>query len=139
MSKPMLVEKWVYTGADFALSHPISQRLGAIWFVVIWMVLHLALCLVGVAWVFGMSGPLESYLWLRGLLLVLFVLLTLNDALGLLGLVGRHPIARPCVWLSLILGFPLSLPLVVYWADGVRPNLIYAHRFETLVPLDETS
>lgn len=141
MSKEVLGEKWVYTGAAFALNHPLSQRLGAVWFVVAWLAM---LAVVWVTAVFMLPwdrlNPVTftDYFMLSAGLLMGF-LLFLNDLLGILALIGRHPIARWCVWLSLITSFPLSIPLMFYWADGVKPNLIYAHRFEKLVPLNEAS
>ena len=47
MSQKILDAEWVYTGAAFALNHPLSQRLGAVWFVIGWLVLHAAVCLLG--------------------------------------------------------------------------------------------
>ena len=141
MSKPLLVEKWVYTGAAFALNHPLSQKLGAVWCVVAWLAISAAVPLVGafmLPWDRLTPVSVTDYLTL-GAMLLLGLLLFLNNLLGILALIGRHPIARWCVWLNLIVTFPLSIPLMFYWADGVKPNLIYAHRFETLVPLDETS
>lgn len=136
MSQKILEAEWVYTGANFALSHPLSQRLGAVWFVIGWLVLHLGLCvwsIVGLQQTPDVAGHLFGTL---GLLLVLLVLLALIDMIGLAGLLGRHPVAWLPVWIILILTFPASLPLVIYWADGVKPNLIYAHRFEKLVETD---
>ncbi len=136
MSQKILEAEWVYTGAAFALNHPLSQRLGAVWFVIGWLVLHAAVCLLGMFYLLGTPGILGSLIGLGGLLLLLLAMLLLIDLIGIVGLLGRHPIAWLPVWIILILTFPASLPLVVYWADGVKPNLIYAHRFERLVELD---
>ncbi|WBU53825.1 hypothetical protein [Paracoccus sp. SCSIO 75233] len=138
MSKKIIGEKWVYTGVAFALNHPLSQRLGAVWFVVAWLALSAVAVIVGVVMVpWDDLNPegFTDYAMLSGFIL-LAVLLFLNDLLGILALIGRHPIARGCVWLNLVTTLPFSLPLILYWADGVKPNLIYAHRFEKYVELN---
>lgn len=55
-------------------------------------------------------------------------------ALTCLALWRRAPVAYPMVLAMLCGALPLSVPLLWFWADGVRPNLIYRHRFERLVP-----
>lgn len=124
----IIESEWVYTGAAFALNHPISQHLGAVWLVVIWVALHAGLGVLGVINL-TMAG-LGPFTMLFALLLVLLVL---NDLFAILTLIGRHPLAWYPVWLCLICTFPLSLPLIMYWSDGARPNLIYRHRFGRLV------
>ena len=119
----IIESEWVYTGAGFALSHPVAQHLGAVWLVVLWVALHAGLCVLGL-----LSADL-----LGGLQLSLLVFLLLSDIFAILTLIGRHPLARYPVWICLIFSFPFSLPLVMYWADGLRPNLIYRHRFSRLV------
>jgi hypothetical protein len=121
--RPVREWEWVYTGADFARSHPLSQRLGGVRVVAAFIVMHWA-GLVALDVARG-AGP-ESWAALA--------LYSVLVAVVLLALVRRHPAAWPLVWFPLALGFPLSLPLIVYWADGTRPNLIYRHRFERLVP-----
>lgn len=121
--------EWVQTGPDFALGHPLAQRFGAIWFVIAFIALHAVALVASAIWQILTAGPG----WIAILWTILMLILICNDILALAGLLGRHPIAWPTVWIALILSFPLSLPLVVYWADGTRPNLIYRHRFERLV------
>jgi hypothetical protein len=58
-------------------------------------------------------------------------------ALTLLFLIAKGAVAYPLVYLCLIPGLPFTLPAIVYWADGVRPNLIYRHRFERLCREEE--
>lgn len=127
--RDIIEDEWVYTGPGFALSHPLAQRLGAVWLVVTWLILQAACAALLLADVVlnGTGGMLI-------LPLMLFLaLLILNSGCAALLLIGRHPLAWYPVWLSLVLGFPLTLPLVMYWADGARPNLIYRHRFGRLV------
>lgn len=138
MKRKLLGEEWVCTGAGFALTHPLSQRLGAVWLVVAWLSLHAAIMVVGfIIFPWERVNPisLTDYL-MFGAMLLLAALLFLNDLFGILTLIGRHPFARWSVWLNLIVTFPLSIPLMFYWADGVKPNLIYAHRFEKMVALE---
>lgn len=127
MYRQTVESEWVDTGAEFALRHPLSQRLSAIWLIVGWVSTHALLAVWVIADLLSYGG--------YGLALALFlILLVLNDIVAILTLIGRDPRASRSVWICLIVTFPLSIPLVVYWADGPRPNLIYRHRFERLVP-----
>ncbi len=120
--------EWVYTGRDFALSHPLARRLGGI----IWVVAFI----IG-QWMFALYTLVQIgapvWPWL------VFAFYSLLPLLTVIALFRRHPIAWPLVWWGLLMGLPFSLPLIVYWADGVRPNLIYRHRFERLVTPGEES
>ncbi|MFK7938940.1 MAG: hypothetical protein AB8B82_06145 [Roseovarius sp.] len=120
--RPMLDWEWVYVGRSFAQGHALNR-------------ITPALILVGVA-VVAVSGlfwwrlidtavPPHPSLWVGVAALYL---------LTLLALLRRWPVAYPLVHLTLVPGLPLTLPVIVYWADGIRPNLIYRHRFERLVP-----
>ena len=143
MSGEIIESQWVYVDPTFALTHPSTQSLGAIWFVIGWIALHLTLALwflveIAALWLgvmdrgFLLAGPVDGGLWLL-VFVTLMAAFAVVDILALIGLLGRHPLARIPVWITLVLTFPLSLPLVVYWADGVKPNLLYAHRFERMV------
>ena len=123
----IIESEWVYTGAGFALSHPVAQHLGAIWFIVVWSALQMGAALLVAYEVFAFGSGFFSFL--GG---VLLMGLAISNVLAILTLIGHHPWADIPVWISLILGFPLTLPLVMYWADGARPNLIYRHRFGRL-------
>lgn len=126
MSNAVIESEWVDTGAEFALSHPVAQHLGAVWLVVAWVAIHAVLACWQMVEMFRYGG--------NALFVVpLLVLLVLNDIVALLTLIARHPLASRSVWICLIMTFPLSIPLMFYWADGVRPNLIYRHRFGRLV------
>ena len=126
MVKDVIENEWVDTGAEFALNHPLAQSLGAIWLIVAWLALHAALACWQMVEMFRYGG--------YALLVVpLLVLLVLNDIVAVLAVIGRHPLASRCVWICLLVTFPISIPLRVYWAEGVRPNLIYRHRFGRLV------
>lgn len=73
---------------------------------------------------------LDASVWVTAALLC-------GAAFGLLtvwALWSRSPAAYPMVMVALVFALPVSIPLVWYWADGRRPNLIYRHRFERLVP-----
>ncbi|MBK4215834.1 hypothetical protein JJJ17_07850 [Paracoccus caeni] len=120
--------EWVRTGPNFALGHPRSRSFGAIWFIIGFVALQGLVAIIGLVALF--SAVPDIWVLLR---MVLFVLLLVNNIIGLVALIGRHPLAWTTVWISLAMGFPLTLPLVMYWADGTRPNLIYRHRFERLI------
>ncbi len=121
---PIREWEWVYTGREFALGHPMS-RLG--------VSIYLTAGFVLLQWGLGARAvylmPESALSW------TVFAIFTLLTPLTLVSLFKRSPAAWVLVWIHLICSFPLSLPLVFYWADGVRPNLIYRHRFERLVPL----
>jgi len=125
----IIESEWVYTGPAFARSHPIAQHLGAVWLVVLWVALQLVsagFALVGFARrMFDGQG-----FWTALLVLLLFILI-LNNFLVLWGLMTRNTVAWYPVWVSLICC--LAVPLMIYWASGQRPNLIYRHRFGRLV------
>ena len=121
--RPMREWEWVYTGRDFAMSHPLSDRLGAVWCVVAFVVVHWLLQTL-LLWTFTVSF-FSVLLWLISTALAATTVCCLRL---------RHPAAWVLVWWPLVTGFPLSLPLLFYWVEGVRPNLIYRHRFERLVP-----
>jgi len=126
--EPQTIEwQWVYTGFRFVAQHPLYARLGGIWVVVFWVSAQGLLTAFSVTEAALQVTP-PWYLWPIPLLLALIYIS------ALLTLLARAPAAYPLTWVVLILSFPLSLPLVVYWADGTRPNLIYRHRFERLVP-----
>lgn len=121
--RPVREWEWVQTGPEFARSHKMGQFGGALYLVAGFVVFQWAV------WVWQVTRHADLWqVWLG------FAALTLLSVLTLYALVARRRGARGLVWVHLALGFPLSLPLVVYWADGVRPNLAYAHRFERLVP-----
>ncbi|MDO5643023.1 MAG: hypothetical protein Q4G26_11665 [Paracoccus sp. (in: a-proteobacteria)] len=127
----VITEQWVPVDPGFARAHPLGRHLGGVWLVVIWVGLHA----FGVIWAL-VGHVLVQSSWAVGLHLlfgILLVLLLVIDGFALLALLARHPLARVLVWVVLILSFPLSIPLIFYWADGVKPNLIYAHRFERMV------
>ncbi len=119
--------EWVQTGAEFALNPPLATLRGGLLLIIGYVVAQ---------WVFVLVNAIlsEGY-WLTWTIFVVFSVLSVTTiyALG-----AFRPGARQLVWLHLVLWFPISLPLIVYWADGVRPNLIYARRFERLVPLENS-
>lgn len=115
--------EWVYVGRDAALSHPLAAHLGGARIVAMGSLAQ-AIIWVGSALAF-------ATLWWHWALLAFGAALV---GLTLTLVWTRHPAAWGLVWFHLVLGMPLSFPLMFYWADGVRPNLIYRHRFERLVP-----
>ncbi len=113
--------EWVYTGRAFALSHPLSSIPVGVWLTLAFLVLVFAWD----AYVTFSDGADHIPLALHALVL----------AAAAATILRRHPAAYPLVFVMLIVfGLPLSIPFIVYWADGVRPNLIYRHRFERLLP-----
>ncbi len=118
---------WVRTGAEFAVNHPMARLRGGLLLIVGYVIAQWGFVLV--------NAILSEGYWLTWAVFGVFSILSVTTiyALG-----AFRPGARQLVWLHLFLGFPISLPLMVYWADGVRPNLIYARRFERLVPLENS-
>ena len=114
---PVREWEWVHVGRDFALTHPLGHVGGAMWFVLVFALAHAGLAAYQALFV-------SPWTWL------FFVF----DLLVVAALLKRWRVAWPLVWVQLLSSIPLSLPLIVYWADGTRPNLIYRHRFERLVP-----
>lgn len=123
--------EWVYTGPDFARNHPMARRLGAVWLIVLWVAFQLAGAAMGFVDMLGrlFSGQGAVFALLAGLLF----LLILNNLLALFGLLTRNTVAWYPVWVSLFSGIVLSGPLMIYWASGTRPNLLYRHRFGRLI------
>ncbi|MDO5621986.1 MAG: hypothetical protein Q4G24_11000 [Paracoccus sp. (in: a-proteobacteria)] len=131
MVQATLIERqWVPTGADFALSHPLAQRLGSLWLLVGWCALVGLACLMASIWLIGFSdlpaGWLMAVVMLNGLLFLMALF-------AIVFLILRRPQAIVPVWIVLILTLPFSVPLMAYWANGTRPNLVYRHRFARLV------
>ena len=121
--RPIRESEWVWTGPEFARSHPLAQRLGWIWGIVGIVAAH-AVGLAVALWQVDMPG------WQTILAAVMLAL----SSFTLFALVRRHPAAWPLVWLHLISLVPFSAPLMLFWADSPRVNLIYRHRFERLRP-----
>ena len=114
--------EWVYTGRQFVWRHPDHRLSGGVFCIMV----AVALTPVGIWWIY-LSGP-GGWPAFSILYLGWFYWLTL------LALVMRWPFAYPLTFLCLLAGLPFTIPLIVYWADGVRPNFVYRHRFERLVP-----
>ncbi|MBA4491374.1 hypothetical protein [Paracoccus sp. S1E-3] len=123
--------EWVYTGPDFARAHPLARRLGAVWLIVLWVGLQLVVACFSLVDLVGRLIGAFSVIYVFAAIFLL--LLILNDLLALFGLVTRNTVAWYPVWVSLICGALFTIPLMFYWADGLRPNLIYRHRFGRLV------
>jgi len=120
--------EWVYVGKEAAHTHP----LGRLSFGIICVALFL---IFGVVWQFGYYfGRFPIPYFLAGVAFEMLLLI-----LTLLLVIFRHPAAYPSVFFLLCLNFPFSIPFLLYWADGVRPNLIYRHRYERLVFPEEHS
>ena len=115
---PIIEWEWVYTGRDFSRSHP-EGRLS--------IGILLTLVAIFFVWFFIMqlTGPIGPVLH------VVYLGLCIMTTVAAL---RRSPITYPLVFFLLVPGFPFTAPFMVYWADGVRPNLIYRHRYERLVP-----
>lgn len=127
---------WVETGPRFALDHALAQRLGGVWWVVGWCGLAAALAAAWIGFrIAGLLGPQPVH-WSIAIFLPLNMLMLVSALAALPCLFLRNPMASFLVWIVLVLSFPLSLPLVFYWKDGVRPNLVYRHRFAKLVEMD---
>ena len=122
--RPIREWEWIYTGPAFAQTHPLSKSLGAIWLVVVWIAACWAFALLRI-----LDLPTSWIFW------GIFAAQTVLVLLAFLTIVRRHPAAWVLVLVILVMSFPLSVPLLVYWVDGKRPNLIYRHRFERRVPL----
>lgn len=129
-ASPTIEWEWVHVGRGFAVAHPLSARLGAVWWVVAWIAAQPAL--LGHVLVTVAGGAVHGVSAATGIATLLVGLQAVLSVLTLIALVLRAPVAWGLVWLNLFLTLPLSVPLMVYWADGVRPNLIYRHRFERL-------
>ncbi len=117
--------EWVHTGREFARSHPLGRFGGGVWFVWGFAALHMVLVLWELWALLAQGHPVQA---------LPFCFLLLLDLAVLTLLPLRAPIASSMVWVVLVLSFPFSLPLLFYWADGQRPNLIYRHRFARPVP-----
>lgn len=120
--KPILEWEWVYTGKDFALSHPLSRVPFGVYLTYAFLVI-----------LFVMSILAADFFWNSKATIILFAIYGMALFVGGLLALRRHPATYPFTFLLLILEFPWSIPFLVYWADGVRPNLIYRHRFERLI------
>ena len=131
VSPSRLIEwEWVHTGRDFALAHPLARIQGGVLVTYLFKSLQaMGSFLYFVP--FGATISIEAS--------VSFGLLGILNILNIILLLRKHPAAWPFTWVSLTTSFPISLPLIVYWVDGVRPNLIYRHRFERLRPGDRSS
>jgi len=114
--------EWVHTGPEFARSHPLGRLRGGMFLVIAYVILHLVLVVA--------LAILEDRAYFA---LVGFDILTLG------ALLAKKTVAYPLVWILAIFSLPASIFLVWYWADGVRPNLIYRHRFERLVRRSEAA
>ncbi|MFD1880937.1 hypothetical protein [Paracoccus pacificus] len=130
----IIEEEWVDTGPEFALSHPLSQSLGGIWWIIAWCVLtvlasayFLAIIVLDIL----LFGNLN---WLSLLLLPLNLLTLIVGLAAIPCLFLRNPMASALVWIVLVL--TLMVPLMFYWNSGTRPNLIYRHRFSRLMRAD---
>ena len=135
--RPMLEWEWVYTGARFAQSHPLYERLGPVLLVIGAVMAISAIRLSGFwqLWVglMHMWGEGWPSLVLMAIFTALLILFTSLAILTVLLLFARHPLAWYFTWFPLVLGLPWSVPIIWYWAAGRRPNLVYRHRFERLV------
>ncbi|MEO1778034.1 MAG: hypothetical protein AAFU63_04510 [Pseudomonadota bacterium] len=108
--------EWVHTGRAFALAHPMGKVRGWMLAVVAYVAAHMALCVY--------AGLFAN---------ILLLPVAVIDLAALVAILKRSPLAWPLVWVPIALSFPLSLPVLFYWVEGTRPNLIYRHRFERLV------
>ncbi|MEP3345510.1 MAG: hypothetical protein ABJN34_11720 [Litoreibacter sp.] len=109
--------EWVHVGRTWALSHPLARMRGGM----LIMLSFISIC-----------GAFWTYLALTlGSLEVLPMVFV--SYLTLVALLRKWAAAWVLVWLTLLSTFPVSIPFIIYWADGVRPNLIYRHRFGRLV------
>lgn len=116
--------QWVYVGPEVARGLMPYARPG--WPIHLTSGLILAQCVSAISSVVLLGGPV----WFNALLLG-------GAGFGFLtvwALWCRSPAAYPMVMAALVFALPFSIPLIVYWAEGRRPNLIYRHRFERLVP-----
>ncbi len=120
--KPMREWEWVYVGRSFARAHDLHRLSPMIWLVG----LGVSACMT-LIWMRLYFAPASPHLlvWVGAIGFY---------ALTLMALLRLWPVAYPMVSFALVPAIPFSLPLMVYWADGVRPNLIYRHRFERLIP-----
>ncbi|SFJ29319.1 hypothetical protein [Jannaschia pohangensis] len=110
--------QWVYVGRDAARAHPaFALSIGPV-------LTCAALLAIIAVWTWG--G-------------VIFWPLVAFEALTVLAILCKWPVAYPMTFAALVPAFPVTAPLMMYWADGVRPNLIYRHRFERLVPPEESA
>ena len=109
--------EWVHVGREFARIHPAGRMNVGIFAVMFYVTLH------GVISLYGGIRLGETLPFLMAVVCGAAVLAMWKKSL----------LAWPLVWTSLVTSFPFSLPAMWYWADGVRPNLIYRHRFERLV------
>ena len=119
--------EWVFTGSDYVAGHPLNRLSFGLWATVG----ILGLCALSVV----AGVVLQPYVWAQAALGLVFVL-------PIWPILARQPVAYPLVigtFVAACLSQSLALiailaPVLIYWLDGVRPNLIYRHRFERLVP-----
>lgn len=120
--KPIIEWEWVYTGRNFAREHPLGQVSFGIYLTFGFLLLSpvVPIYFTGLEQIGALAwGIVASY---AALLSVTFLLA-----------LKRHPLTYPLTIFMLALEFPLTVPFIMYWVDGVRPNLVYRHRFERLV------
>ncbi len=123
--------EWVFTGAGYVEGHPLNRLSPGLWLSIG------ALCLAAILVIIDLMLGLAQ-LWEAALVAVFL--------LPIWPIFARQPVAYPMVFGAVIAAFvvqapilmALMIPVLVYWADGVRPNLIYRHRFERLLPPGET-
>ncbi|MEX3016293.1 hypothetical protein [Gymnodinialimonas hymeniacidonis] len=119
--------EWVFTGADYVTEHPLNRLSLGLWLSVVAFVVAAALVLFDLA--MGLAA------WWEWALVLVFVL-------PIWPILARQPVAYPMVigaFIAAVLTLSpvlmaLMAPVLVYWVDGVRPNLIYRHRFERMLP-----
>ncbi len=119
--------QWVYVGRAAALAHPLARPSLGLWVSKLFVMFQATLAVL--------SLILLDMHWGWQVWLASVVALDIGTLLAL-GL--GAPIAYPLMFAVLALAFTFSTPLLVYWADGVRPNLIYRHRFERLMSGGDT-
>lgn len=122
--------EWVFTGAPYVRGHPLNRLSFGLWASVVVLALCFALSVTGIV--------LAPVIGAQAVLAVAFLL-------PIWPIIARKPVAYPLVIGAFITSviatnpvlMALMLPVLMYWVDGVRPNLIYRYRFERLSPQGE--
>lgn len=107
--------EWISVPRDFVQTHPGYRLSFGIYF-------------TALAVIAGAVFPV----WLVPLGNVVFWPAVIYVAVTLVFMALKGAVASPLVYIGLLPGLPFTLPFMFYWADGVRPNLIYRHRFGRL-------
>lgn len=131
--------EWVFTGPDYVQGHPLNRLGFGLWATVVVLGLGAA---IHALWVALSVAALTEYGGPIGVLALWQAALAVVYIAPVWPILKRRPVAYPLLLLAFAVSvivldavmIVLLLPVLIYWSDGVRPNLIYRYRFQRLVP-----